>query len=169
MKGKSRAACRGSGERRAYGPSGELLSVSTPLGDQPPGTPDALCRVTAYSYDPVTAADLGLARFAGVARTVAVTEGGVPVSLLRRECRTGIGGISVVTEERAPSPDAPWGAPGALRTVTGTYPRTAPPERANRPAFSISPDDSMTWHEYGPLDRSTVGPFNRWTVEAVRV
>ena len=44
----------GSWERRAYGPSGALLSVATPLGDQPPETPDALCRVTAYSYEPVT-------------------------------------------------------------------------------------------------------------------
>ena len=155
----------GSWERRAYGPSGALLSVATPLGDQPPETPDALCRVTAYSYEPVTAADLGLARFAGVARTVSVAEGGVPVSLLRRECRTGIGGISIVTEERAPSPDAPWGAPGALRTVTGSYPRTDPPERAGRPAFSISPDGSMTWHEYAPFNSSTLQLFNPSTLQ----
>ena len=107
------------------------------------------------SYAAVAPDDANLPEDTCKPRRVEEVVAGVPVSLAYYAYPANALGGRTVVEERAAAPDAPYGAPGNLRTVRDYYPRAAGAASSRELWRELLPDGRLTtwtyeWGTYAP-------------------
>jgi RHS repeat-associated protein len=150
----------GNWERYEYDASGRRTARYAPLGNAWTNAPDSELRREVYGYASVDASDTGGWEWSDKPRTVTAYEAGIAASRTYHAYYYTAGGEKVEIEERAATPETPYGAAGNLRTKHTWYAQSETEPWSEEIRYVEQPGGLLETHVYetGNFDASSADP-----------